>query len=130
MSVLKLRIDGTPAKVATIDMATSKTLGDIKASLQLPASGLKAGEEATIVFKLQQSNGQLVNDLRPYLGEKGHLVTIEQSSILTRIDYIHAHPHPVTNMADGEIHFMVKFPQTWEIQNVGTIQSSWQNSCC
>ncbi len=109
--MLKLRIDGTPANVVPIDMGTSKPLGDIKASLELPASGLKAGEEAMLVFKLQQSNGALVNDLRPYLGEKGHLVILKQSSILTRIDYIHAHPHATTNMSDGEIHFMAKFPK-------------------
>jgi hypothetical protein len=42
--VLKLRIDGTPAKVVPIDMGTSKPLGDIKASLQLPTSGLKPGK--------------------------------------------------------------------------------------
>ena len=112
VSVLKLRIDGSPAPVAKIDMATSRPIGDIKASLQLPQSGLKAGEEAMLVFKLQQSNGRLVNDLRPYLGEKGHLAIIEQSSISARIGYVHTHPYKVTNMSDGEIHFMAKFPKS------------------
>ena len=111
VSVLNLKVDGTPAPAIPIDMATSKSIGNIKASLELPKSGLKAGAEAMLVFKLQQNNGALVNDLRPYLGEKGHLVMIEQSSPLARIDYIHAHPHTTANMSDGEIHFMAKFPK-------------------
>ena len=111
VSVLNLKVDGTPAPTIPIDMATSKSIGNIKASLELPKSGLKAGKEAMLVFKLQQSNGALVNDLRPYLGEKGHLVTIEQSSPLAKINYIHAHPHMATNMSDGEIHFLTKFPK-------------------
>ncbi len=111
VSVLNLKVDGTPAPAIPIDMATSKPIGDIKASLELPKSGLKAGEEAMLVFKLQQSNGALVNDLRPYLGEKGHLVIIQQSSPLARTNYIHAHPHTATNMSDGEIHFLAKFPK-------------------
>ena len=111
VSVLKLKVDGTPAPAIPIDMATSRPIGEIKASLELPKSGLKAGAEAMLVFKLQQNNGALVNDLRPYLGEKGHLVIIKQSSSLARIDYIHAHPHAAANMSDGEIHFMAKFPK-------------------
>lgn len=56
----------------------------------------------------QTDNNQPINDLQPYLGERGHLVILKQSSSLTKADYIHAHAMKDTPV--GQVSFMTSFP--------------------
>lgn len=110
VSVMKKQVAGDNLPAAAIDFNSTKTFGDTKANLAFSQPKLKAGEEITLMFNLKQkSNNQAVKDLQPYLGERGHLVILKQSSPLTRADYIHA--HAMKDSPDGQVQFMTSFPQ-------------------
>ena len=110
VSVMKQQVAGDNLPAAAIDFNSTKTFGDTKANLTFSQPKVKAGEEVTLMFNLQQkSNNQPVTDLQPYLGERGHLVILKQSSPLTKADYIHA--HAMKDSPDGQVQFMTSFPQ-------------------
>lgn len=110
VSVLKAQIPGQSPSPSKIDLTTTKTLGNTKVRLNLSQPKIKAGEEVHLIFKLQDAaSNQPVNDLQPYLGERGHLVILKQSSPLTKADYIHA--HALKDAPAGEVHFITDFPQ-------------------
>jgi hypothetical protein len=106
VSLMSVKVAGNPVVTPQANFAKAKTIGDTK--MQLIADDLKAGQEAMLVFKIQQANGQPVTDLQPYLGERGHLVIIRNSAPLQRADYIHAH---AAHGGGGEVHFMATFPK-------------------
>jgi hypothetical protein len=109
VSIMKTKVTGSPQAAAKINFSTSKIMGDVQATLKPMPAILKAGEEVSLSFNLQQKNGQPLTGLQPYLGEKGHLVIMKQSVPLTRADYIHA--HAIKGGQESEIVFMTKFPQ-------------------
>lgn len=110
VSVMKKQVTGNIPPAPIIDFKTAKIFGDTKANLTFSQPKVKVGEEITLMFNLQQkSNNQAVTDLQPYLGERGHLVILKQSSPLTRADYIHA--HAMKNSPEGQVQFMTSFPQ-------------------
>ncbi|MEG4507559.1 hypothetical protein QUA81_28455 [Microcoleus sp. F6_B4] len=110
VSLMKKQVAGDKRPAAAIDFNSTQTFGDTKANLTFSQPTLKAGEEVTLMFNLQQkSNNQAVTDLQPYLGERGHLVILKQSSPLTRADYIHA--HAMKDAPNGQVQFMTSFPQ-------------------
>ncbi len=110
VSTLKVQVPGTSPNTPKIDLATTKTFGNTKANLKLSQPTIKAGQEVHLIFNLldTQSN-QVPKDLQNYLGERGHLVVLKQSSPLTEADYIHA--HAMKDTPPGEIHFITSFPQ-------------------
>jgi hypothetical protein len=107
VSLMQVKVAGKPSSAPKVDFTKAKAIGDTK--VQLTADNLKAGKETMLVFKMQQANGQPVQDLQPYLGEQGHLVIMQQSSPLTRADYIHA--HAAQHGTGGEVHFLTTFPK-------------------
>jgi hypothetical protein len=107
VSLMQVKVAGKSSSAPKVDFTKAKSIGDTK--VQLTADNLKAGKETMLVFKMQQANGQPVTDLKPYLGERGHLVIMQQSSPLTRADYIHA--HAAKHGTGGEVHFMTTFPK-------------------
>ncbi|BAY19805.1 hypothetical protein NIES21_56750 (plasmid) [Anabaenopsis circularis NIES-21] len=110
ISVLKTQVPGITIAAPEIDIKRSKTFNDTQVNLALSEPTVKAGQEVTLMFKLQDAaNNQPLTDLQPYLGEKGHLVILRQSSSLTAADYIHA--HALKNTPTGQVHFMTSFPQ-------------------
>ncbi|MBD2568777.1 MULTISPECIES: hypothetical protein [Nostocaceae] len=110
ISVLKTQVPGITIAAPEIDIKRSKTFNDTQVNLALSEPTVKAGQEVTLMFKLQDAtNNQPLTDLQPYLGEKGHLVILRQSSSLTAADYIHA--HALNNTPTGQVHFMTSFPQ-------------------
>ncbi|MBE9007204.1 hypothetical protein IQ259_19570 [Fortiea sp. LEGE XX443] len=110
ISVLKTQVPGISIAAPEIDLNRSKTFNDTKVNLALSESTVKAGQEVTLMFKLQDaSNNQPLTDLQSYLGEKGHLVILRQSSSLTAADYIHA--HALNKTPTGQVHFITSFPQ-------------------
>jgi hypothetical protein len=110
VSVMKLQVPGTSSAAPAIDLKRTKALGDTKANLTFSEPTLKAGQEVTVMFDLQQAtNNQPIQDLQPYLGQRGHLVILRQVEPLTAKDYIHA--HALKNSPDGQIEFMTKFPK-------------------
>ncbi|MDF0556807.1 hypothetical protein [Kamptonema sp. UHCC 0994] len=110
VSVMKKQVPGNSPAAPKLDFNHAKTFEDTKVNLAFSQPKLKAGEEVSIMFDLQhKSNNQPITDLQPYLGERGHLVILKQSSPLTRTDYIHA--HAMKNSPDGQVQFMTSFPQ-------------------
>jgi len=110
VSVLKVQVPGQTQAPSKVDLATTKTLGNTKANLKLSQPQIKAGQEVNLIFNLQDAtSNQPLKDLQPYLGERGHLVILKQSSPLTKADYIHA--HALEDTPAGEVHFMTSFPQ-------------------
>ncbi len=109
VSVMKTTVAGTGQAPAKMNLDNNKTSGDIKVSWKNTLTPLSAGTEVSLAFTLQRKNGRPITDLQPYLGEKGHLVIIKQSTPLTRADYIHA--HALKGGQQSEVVFITKFPQ-------------------
>ncbi|HEY9596542.1 MAG TPA: hypothetical protein V6D33_02610 [Cyanophyceae cyanobacterium] len=110
ISVLKAEIPGNSPVTPPVDFNQTKTFGNTQAKLAFSQPTLKAGEEVTLMFDLRDTGDkQPIKDLQPYLGERGHLVIVKQSSPLTKDDYIHA--HAVKDTSAGQVHFMTRFPQ-------------------
>ncbi|ODG98442.1 hypothetical protein A4S05_08910 [Nostoc sp. KVJ20] len=110
ISVLKTQVPGNSIAAPEINLNRNKTFNDTKVNLALSEPTVKAGKEVTLMFKLQDtSNNQPLTDLQPYLGERGHLVILRQSTSLKAADYIHA--HALKDAPAGQVHFMTSFPQ-------------------
>ena len=110
VSVLKAQVPGQSTEPPKVEMATTKTLGNTKASLKLSQPQIKAGQKVHLIFNLQDAaTNQPLKDLQPYLGEEGHLVIVKQAPELTKADYIHA--HALKDTPPGEVHFTTNFPQ-------------------
>jgi len=114
VSVLKAQLPGKSPAQSKIDRTTTKTLGNTKANLKLSQAPIKTGKEVHLIFNLQDAvSNQPLNDLQPYLGERGHLVILKQSSPLSEADYIHA--HALKDTPADEVHFIRKFPPWGEL---------------
>jgi hypothetical protein len=110
ISVLKVQVPGNTLSPSKINLSHTKTFANTKVDLILSQTKVKAGEEVTVMFHLEDTaNNQPVTDLQPYLGEAGHLVIVRQSPVLTEANYIHA--HALKGTPAGKIHFMTRFPQ-------------------
>ena len=110
VSVLKTQVEGNTSSLPSIDLSTTKTIANTKVNLLFSQPTLKAGQEVKLTFDLKQvANNQPIADLQPYLGERGHLVILKQSSPLTRGDYIHA--HAIKDTSGGKVEFITSFPQ-------------------
>jgi hypothetical protein len=110
VSVLKTRVSGERPPAVKMNVNRTKTFADTKVNLELSQATVKAGEEVTLMFDLQDAvSDQPVTDLQPYLGEKGHLVILRQSSPLTSSDYVHA--HALKDTPPGQVHFATRFPR-------------------
>lgn len=109
VSVLTIQVPGKILPASGPNTSLTKTFGDTVVSLAGNQSQ-KAGEEVALTFNLRQvANNQAITDLKPYLGERGHLVILRQSAPLTRIDYIHA--HAAKDSPSSQVIFMTRFPQ-------------------
>jgi hypothetical protein len=109
VSVLKTQVLDKTSDQPKIDLTTTKTFGDTIANLKFSQPTLKAEQEVVLTFDLKQTNNQPIADLQPYLGERGHLVILKNSSPLKRADYIHAHALKDTPL--GKVNFITKFPK-------------------
>lgn len=110
VSVLKTQAPGKNLTSTKIDLNSNKTFADTKVNFSTSQTTVKADEEVHLIFKLQNpASDRPIADLQPYLGEKGHLVILRQSSPLKVTDYIHA--HAMKSTPPGEVHFMTSFPQ-------------------
>jgi hypothetical protein len=109
VSVLSANVTGKSAPASVADMRRNKTFSDTQVSLLFNKPEIKAGEEIEVQFDLRQAaDKQPVTNLQPYLGERGHLVILKQSSPLTRASYIHAHANK--NNSTEKVSFVTSFP--------------------
>lgn len=118
VSILKTKVPGNSRErvpdpnqsAPKITLNTTKIVADTKVNLTFSQPTLKVGQEVMLTFELKQAgNEQAITDLQPYLGEKGHLVILKQSSPLTEADYIHA--HAIKDPSGEKVQFMTSFPQ-------------------
>ncbi|MCU0533035.1 MAG: hypothetical protein MUD14_03945 [Hydrococcus sp. Prado102] len=110
VSILKTQVPGNSQSAPKIDLNNTKTVGDTTVNLTLSQPKLKVGQEVMLTFDLKQAaNERPITDLQLYLGEKGHLVILKQSSPLTEADYIHA--HAMKDPSKEKVQFMTSFPQ-------------------
>ena len=110
VSLMNITIPGTVPLPKNLEKFTkTKTISDTKVNLNISAPKIKVGQDINLTFDLKDNKNQPIQDLQPYLGEKGHLVIIKSSSPLTSSDYIHA--HAIKNTPDGKIEFHTKFPK-------------------
>ncbi len=68
--------------------------------VELRAGAASAGEDARLAFVVQDGDHEVTDRLQPYLGAKGHLVTLREGDLA----YLHTHPE-----AD-ELAFSVEYP--------------------
>jgi hypothetical protein len=110
VSLMNITIPGTVPLPKNLEKFTkTKTISDTKVNLNISEKNIKDGQSVTLSFDLKDNKNQPIQDLQPYLGEKGHLVIVKSSSPLTSSDYIHA--HAIKNTPDGKIEFHTKFPK-------------------
>ncbi|MGB3187902.1 MAG: hypothetical protein WBB43_00575 [Limnoraphis sp.] len=111
ISVLNAQVPGVKLTSSVkIDENMSQILEDTQVTLTSSQPVLQSGQEVTLKFNLKDAKtNQPINDLKPYLGEQGHLVIFKQSNPLSKADYIHA--HALKNTPSDEVHFMTKFPK-------------------
>lgn len=111
VAVQKITIPGeVPIPKYLEKFSNIKIVGDTKITSNLVETNLKSGKDLKLNFDLQSvAKKQLVKDLQPYLGEKGHLVIVKSSSPLSQNDYIHA--HAIKDSPKDKIQFSTSFPQ-------------------
>jgi len=111
ISVLKLRVKGPlPSADGPNVGVTKKIIEDTKVEISFSPKTVKANRETVVTFDLKRAaNDHPVQGLRPYLGEKGHLVILRRSGVLTAGDYIHA--HATKEGGASQIRFMTRFPE-------------------
>jgi hypothetical protein len=111
VSVLQVRMPGNPPAAPTVDLKREKTVEATNVKLSLSKPTVEVGQEVTLTFDLKDAaTYQAISDLKPYLGEEGHLVILKQSTPLTRADYIHA--HAMKGTPEGKVEFMTAFPKS------------------
>jgi plastocyanin len=111
VSIAKTTVTGATPTISNIDfLGRTKTVDRTKVALSISESKLQVGQEVTFTFNLTDANSDRpIQDLQPYLGERGHLVILRQSPTLSKADYIHA--HALKNTPTGQVSFMTAFPQ-------------------
>lgn len=110
VSLLRLKASGNSNSRSDINFQRTKLVDTTSVSLTLSPTVLKAEEATILSFDLNDAaSKQPIFDLKPYLGEQGHLVILRQASPLTRNDYVHAHAMQGTQA--GKVAFMTKFPE-------------------
>ncbi len=113
ISVLKTQVGGEIPSAKPINFDRTKTFGTVQINLISSQDHIKANEEVTLTFDLKDTvTNQMLTDLQPYLGEKGHLVIVKKSTPLTASDYIHA--HALADGSAGKVAFATKFPTSGE----------------
>jgi hypothetical protein len=71
------------------DETLQKTAGSMTVSLKLPADGLVAGRDETLLYHVVDAKtGRPVTNLEPYLAAFGHTLVLSEDTM----GYVHAHP--------------------------------------
>lgn len=111
VSLTQLKIPGSvPLPQSLEKFEKTKVVSNTRVTINFSDKTIQAGKEASLKFDIKDAvKNQPIQDLQPYLGEKGHLVIIKSSSPLSITDYIHA--HALKNSSDGRIEFVTRFPQ-------------------
>ncbi len=108
VSMMPLQLPGTPPTPAPPKPQLQQTVANTKVALQLPQP-LTAGAAVELRFQLRDAvTNEPLRDLRPYLGEAGHLVILRATTPLQEADYLHA--HALDARPTDTIRFATQFP--------------------
>lgn len=108
VAMLPIVAQGTSPQLAAPTPQTTQVVETTAVELKLPQP-LKAGSPLEIAFRLRDVATQKPPaDLRPYLGEAGHLVILRATTPLKPTDYLHA--HALERQPRETIRFMTQFP--------------------
>jgi hypothetical protein len=106
--------DSPPAPALKPDVPGTIEGDGLQAKVSMRAS---ADKSQVVSFDVQDTNGESVNNLQPYLGAMGHLVVLSADGG----QYVHA--HPLTESApDGNVEFEVHFPGPGTYKGWGQFQ--------
>ncbi|MFN3361149.1 MAG: hypothetical protein ACK421_06985 [Pseudanabaenaceae cyanobacterium] len=108
VAMIPIAAQGTPPASSAPTAQTTQVIGTTAVELKL-SQPLKAGSAVEVAFRLRDTTTQQPpTDLRPYLGEAGHLVILRATTPLKPADYLHA--HALDRQPKETIRFMTQFP--------------------
>lgn len=93
-----------PAAVplASVALPARTTVGDLEVTLS-STSALRAGADAMLGVEVRE-HGEVITDLRDYLGARGHAVVIDDGAT----EFLHA--HPMSGPGAPTVDFHTRFP--------------------
>jgi hypothetical protein len=101
----EMKVAGASPAASTLTVnAPGKVEGDGLAA-EVSITGAKKGAEASIQFDLHDAKGNAIDDLQPYMGERGHLVVLCADGK----QYVHAHPASEKESAKQKVVFQAHF---------------------
>lgn len=122
--VLRTEVIGNSTTSEQVNFERNKTFNNTQVNLSFSPANLQAGQDVIISFDLKDKNDQPIQDLQPYLGERGHLVIIKQAEELTPENYLHA--HPISKKSDHKVEFMTNFPASGKYKIWGQFKRNEQ----
>ncbi|GAB4348484.1 MAG: hypothetical protein Fur0042_15350 [Cyanophyceae cyanobacterium] len=119
VSALALAVPGSAPATPTPQGDRTRQIDNTRVDLAI-APAPQVGQPTTLTFDLKDTNGQPATDLRPYLGERGHLVIVRQGDSLDRSAYLHA--HALDNTPPHQVSFHTQFPRAGTYRAWGQFQ--------
>lgn len=109
VSSFTVQVAGNPAPAPTRSTVASQVQGNTLITLTTEPAVVQAGDKTVFNFTLNQAADRLpVRDLKPYLGEMGHLVIVRNTTPLSINDYIHT--HALTSTESSIVAFAAALP--------------------
>jgi protocatechuate 3,4-dioxygenase beta subunit len=119
VSALALAVPGSAPTPPTVQGDRTRQTNNTQVDLAI-APAPQVGQPTTLTFNLKDTNGQPATDLRPYLGERGHLVIVRQGEPRDRSAYLHA--HALDNTPPHQVSFHTQFPRAGTYRAWGQFQ--------
>ncbi len=125
VKTLNIEVQGESINHEIINFERQKTIDNTQINVSFSEPKIEAKKDLIVSFNLYNNDGQAIQDLEPYLGEKGHLVIIQKTDNLTPENYLHA--HAIENESDNEVKFMTNFPEPGKYKIWGQFQRNGKN---
>ncbi|MCG9883981.1 MAG: hypothetical protein MH825_00120 [Cyanobacteria bacterium] len=119
VSALALAVPGADSAAPRVQDDRTRQINNTQVDLAI-APAPQAGQSTTLTFEIKDTNGQPATDLRPYLGERGHLVIVRQGEPRDRSAYLHA--HALGNTPPHQVSFHTQFPRAGTYRAWGQFQ--------
>ena len=102
----ELVVKGMETKEEVVaDKLLKKEIDDLTIELILPEA--KVDEHISLIFTLNDKNGNQITELEPYLGSAGHVVIVSEDMN----EFLHVHPVD-ENTKGPNVEYMTSFPQS------------------
>jgi hypothetical protein len=102
----ELVVTGSETKEEVVpDKLLKKEIDDLTIELILPKA--KADEHISLIFTLNDKNGNPITELEPYLGSAGHVVIVSEDMN----EFLHVHPVD-ENTKGPDVEYMTSFPRS------------------